>query len=548
LEILKKKLKSNEEKAFDYSLYIEIVAEEEKTLKKASGDLRSKMEEAQVDITPLYDRQNEAKAAAAPLGQDVPKSSQVFDTASLATAFPWVERSVVHPEGTLMGIHEGSGEPLVLNQFRFAGHNALITGKIGSGKSYFAKLINMRRLLSDDDVELLIVDPTGGYQDAVNAFNGQVVDFGDPRLTLNPLEVSKPEEMSATQQVNDEILASKIDNTIDLLAASINNGQPFDMVPENVIRQTARLAYLEKGITDSPETHYKEAPTIGDISNILRNIQAGNKPSEFLELPQEMYEAEVRKAEGGDIPLLSDNSRDQASKLYMGLEPFRDGLYSSFNGQSNVDINNRIVQYDISAITQDNNQAIVQHAVLSNIFERAKASKKRTIIVIDEAHYLIQNERTLGMLNLLVRHSRHYNTGLLIISQTVDEFMNSEKAKEIYDQCDIRALMYHSDIGEQAIDALNLTEGQIQYIKTAQQGDEEGTDYSQSLLDIESIGKKRIRIPSFGLEQHIIDEDKSIWAWLYHQGVVEWDEIPNSEQERARELLIRDFGMEIASS
>lgn len=48
----------------------------------------------------------------------------------------------------------------------------------------------------------------------------------------------------------------------------------------------------------------------------------------------------------------------------------------------------------------------------------------KKLIAIDECHIILKSQRNSKILNQMVRHSRHYNTGIVNISQNTDDFLN----------------------------------------------------------------------------------------------------------------------------
>lgn len=54
------------------------------------------------------------------------------------------------------------------------------------------------------------------------------------------------------------------------------------------------------------------------------------------------------------------------------------------------------------------------------------------IIVLDECHILLRNRNSEAMLSSMVRHSRHYNTSIVSISQNTDDFLNQASGNLAY--------------------------------------------------------------------------------------------------------------------
>jgi hypothetical protein len=180
----------------------------------------------------------------------------------------------------------------------------------------------------------------------------------------------------------------------------------------------------------------------------------------------------------------------------------------------------------------------------------------RTQVTIDEAHYLLRRAATTDLIDLFIRHSRHFNTGLTLISQTVDEFLVEsteqsadalEKAREIYNLCNIKQIFRHESVSEEMIAAHDLTHNEQRFIASAQTG-EDGT-HSESLLLVNDW-KKRIQLHVDEFAVHVLDEDLDPWEYLIEQnaldtsdvsylladGRAEEYDIPQSLLEQAREF------------
>lgn len=527
-------------KLFDFAVYFEVLADDEETLNEATQEVKQLLSQSNARATTLYDRQRQAMQSVAPLATDPVRNTQIMDLEALGTTFPFTDTSVVEATGVLMGFHMATNTPVVVDRFEQSGHNMLISGKIGSGKSYLAKLTMWRRLMMDPETEVLIIDPVGGFGDVVDAVEGQRITI-DRHSIINPLEIKQVEEGEATEG---DPYDDKIRSVMGIFEAHFQGKREMSKEEEGVLRRAIRYAYLEQGITKDVDTHDRESPTIQTVLDILESMAEGEPPNQFLDVPAAVEahittintETEVGEAEQDRARRQANRIADYAHSILLGLEDFRHGgQHANLNGETNVELQDRVVQFDLSSVADGSNEGIIMQIVLDWLFQRAKSNTGKMIVMIDEAHYMLGHEQALDMLNLFARHSRHYGSGLTLISQTVDEFMNHPKAKEIYDQCDIRALMRHQDIGEDAIDALDLTERERDFVLQAQAGN--SAAYSESLLYVTSVGKMRMRVLSNDFEHHVIDGDLNVWAFLYDNEMVPWKRIPDHEQGRVREVL-----------
>lgn len=531
---LRNALSKGETKMYDFSLYLEVTADEKERLQEGAKEIKNHLGRVAGQATPLYDRQLDAQRSMAPLGTDAVRNTQIMDLDAMGTTFPFVDPALVQPAGVLMGFHQTTSTPVVVNRFEQSGHNMLISGKIGSGKSYLAKLCMWRRLIMDPTVEMLIIDPVGGFGSTVNSVGGQQVTINSDTI-INPMEIREVDADDA-KELESNPYEDKLRSLMGMFASEFKGKKELDKREEGVLRRAIRLAYLSQGITTELETHSNQSPTIQKVLDILDDLSAGKRPEEFLDVPQEFENLiESYSGMGGGT---DENTKNAASSVKYGLEMFREGgARSNLNGQTSVKLQDRIVQFDISNIADGSSETLYMHIILDWLFQRAKSNEGRTVVNIDEAHYMLGQPQALNMLNLFARHSRHYTTGLTLISQTVDEFMNSEQAKEIYDQCDIRALMRHEDLGSEATKALGLTQRDINFVLQAQAGN--SANYSETLLYATDGGKMRLNIKSNGFEHHVVEEDLNAWAYAYENDMIVDEQISDKRKETIQRVLER---------
>jgi type IV secretory pathway VirB4 component len=538
VEELQKEIERGETKLFDLALYFEVVAPDKGTLDQATKEARQHMRESGATLVPAYDKQLKGFRSMVPYGRDLLKKRSVMTLESLGLMFPFTDRNIVDRTGTLLGINEDTQAPAIVDRWDLSGHNALITGKIGSGKSYLSQLMILRQLQSNTDLDVLVVDPTGDFTGLVGALGGDTIDI-TAGCTINPLDIKEIEDDSVIDDIDGHPWNNKIDTVIAMFKAYFNDDErtttEFTREREGVLRRALKYAYIEKGITKDIATHGRENPTISDLRRILYALSEGEDPQDFLQVPPEAQEAFRKRYQATYSEVSRDAISDHANSLYLSLESFREGgQYENFNGKSTVSLSGSVVQFDLSGISESENSMYMQ-VVVDWLFQRAKGDPGKKVITIDEAHYMLRSPQALNMLNLFVRHSRHYNSGVTLLSQTVDEFVRNEQATDIYDQCDIRLLMHHARIGDESIDALGITDHDVGYVKAADKGNE--AESSQCLAHVSSRGKMRIRVPSSDMEHHIVENKLDHWTFAVASGAATIDEIPEEEQGRVQGKL-----------
>ncbi len=112
-----------------------------------------------------------AEHTLSPLHHDRLNKTQIVPARAAASGFPFAAYDTIEPGGVVFGTDTRSGLPLVLNRFSWdAGHIARM-GKIGSGKSFAAKLELLRSDQRYDNLQVLIVDPKQEYRSISRTLN-----------------------------------------------------------------------------------------------------------------------------------------------------------------------------------------------------------------------------------------------------------------------------------------------------------------------------------------------------------------------------------------
>lgn len=531
---LRDRLSKGSTKIFDFALYVQVIGDDQEALDDGTEEVKQMFAQSNARVTPLIDRQLDAFRAGAPLGQDRIRKTQIMDQQSLGTTFPFIEPTRVQPTGVLLGFHHTTNSPVIVDRFELSGHNALVSGKIGSGKSYLSKLMMWRRLMMDPETELMIIDPVGGFGDMVEAIGGQVITV-DKDTVINPLEIE--EAKGNVEDMEEDPYDMKIRSVMGMFQTHFSGNRSLSKGEEGVLRRAIKFAYLEKGITKNPRTHSRESPIIQDVIEILKEMANGNHPQDFLDISDDMmkYVGIVGDEKGDNSAMQKNKERESgyAHQVLLGLEEFTPGgQRHNLNGKTNIDLNARVVQFNLENVVDANNAGLFMHIILDYLFQRTKSNAGRSLITVDEAHYMLGADGATDVLNTFVRHSRHYKSGVTLISQTVDEFMEG-KAKEIYDQCDIRVLMRHEDLGDDAMDALGLEPPERAFVLGAQAGNT--ADHSECLLITTDNGKRRMRVYSNPFEHHVVDAGaNNIWTMLFEQGTVGWETVPDDKKPVVR--------------
>lgn len=183
--------------------------------------------------------------------------------------------------------------------------NGLILGTPGSGKSFSAKReICNAFLVTDDDI--IIADPEAEYAPLVERLHGQVIHIS-PASTqyINPMDIN------SNYSEEDNPLALKADFVLSLCELVVGGKEGLQPVEKTVIDRCVHVIYRK----------YFENPL-----------------PENMPLLEDLYNA------------LLTQDEPEARHVAAALEIYVKGSLNIFNHHTNVDINNRIVCFDIKQL------------------------------------------------------------------------------------------------------------------------------------------------------------------------------------------------------
>lgn len=113
--------------------------------------------------TPRF-KMNQAARTAAPIFKDRLSQTRIVPGTTAAAGFPWAVQDTINEGGIVFGVDAASDHPIVLNRFDWEAGHVSRMGKIGSGKSFAAKLETLRSAERYDDLHVVLIDPKQEYR------------------------------------------------------------------------------------------------------------------------------------------------------------------------------------------------------------------------------------------------------------------------------------------------------------------------------------------------------------------------------------------------
>ncbi len=423
---LREELARGLERFFQFGLYVTLASTDIEDLNLRSKELMSLLASNLMVIKPATLQMEDGFKTTLPTGIDKLFSTRNMDTTSVASTFPFTSYEISHPNGILYGINTLNNSLVIVDRFSFENANSVVFGKSGSGKSFLVKLEVLRQMMFD--AEVLIIDPEDEYKVLCDSLGGEYISFSkDSAIKINPFALLA-DDMSEAQ------LGVKILSIHGLLKTMMGE---MSATQEAILDRAIVLAYKQKGITTDPTTYKNEPPILEDLYKTLLNME-----------------------------------EPEAKDLAFRLEKYVKGGFSGlFNHQTNYDVKNQLTIFSLKQL-EDVLRPIAMHVILDFVWTRVKSKLKKRLLIVDEAWYMMRYPDSAAFLQGIAKRCRKYYLGLTTLTQDIEDFLSSDYGKAILSSSSVQILLKQGSAEVEALaKTLNLSEGEKQYLLTAQVGE-----------------------------------------------------------------------------
>ena len=382
-------------------------------------------------LTRLDFQQEEGLMSALPLGLNQIEIQRGLTTSSTAIFVPFTTQELFQngKEALYYGINALSNNLIMVDRKLLKNPNGLILGTPGSGKSFSAKReIANCFLLTNDDI--IICDPEAEYAPLVERLHGQVI-----KISPTSTNYINPMDLNLDYSDDESPLSLKSDFILSLCELIVGGKEGLQPVQKTIIDRCVRLVYQTYLNDPRPEN----MPILEDLYNLLR--------------AQEEKEAQY---------------------IATALEIYVTGSLNVFNHQSNVDINNRIVCYDIKELGKQLKK-IGMLVVQDQVWNRVtidRAAHKSTRYYIDEMHLLLKEEQTAAYTVEIWKRFRKWGGIPTGITQNVKDLLSSREVENIFENSDF-VYMLNQAGGDRQILAkqLGISPHQLSYVTHSSEGE-----------------------------------------------------------------------------
>lgn len=394
IEQLMDDIKELDQKIFQENMLVTLVADEYKELEEQTSKVINAAGEQLVKIRPLKWQQLEGIQNTLPLGHNTFQIQHTETSEATAVHVPFSAKDFLHEKSIFYGTNMVSRNPIFLDRSRLINGNGCILATSGAGKSFQVKTIAEETLLRYPQDNVIFVDFQKEYGLLVEEFGGQTITIANSTDShINPLDLSA--DYSLSEDGGDTPIKAKTEYMQGWVESIIDEG-PLGPVEKTLIDRCVRNIFFDYEASD-----FKD-----------RSLQPG----------LHQFQTELENQE-----------EPEAHRLSKSLERFVSGSLDLFAHETNVDIRNRVVNFDVSGLPSSI-QTAGYLVILDHIMNRLIENRRKGIathVFVDEFHILLANPSGADYVAKLVKIGRKYNAFITVITQNISDVYDKEAGRKI---------------------------------------------------------------------------------------------------------------------
>lgn len=382
---IKNDMRNRDQRIYETLITMVVTADTKQELDNVTETIFSKVADSSTNqFATLRYQQLDGLNTVLPFGTRKINCFRTLTTESLAAFMPFNAQEMQHKHGTYYGQNAISNNMIFINRNKLLNGNCIVLGVSGGGKSFFVKEDITSIFLSDENADILVIDPEREYNPLVTTLGGEVIN-----ISANSENHINAMDMNANYEDDKNPVATKAEFIMSLCEQLI--GETVDAKDKSIIDRCCRNVYDEY-----IKSGYKIAPpTLQDFREEL------------------LKQSEI-----------------EAQEIALAIELFTNGSLDTFAQPTNVDTSNRLICFDIHDLGSQL-LPVGMLVVLDNILNRITSNRRKgrtTYIFIDEIYILLAQKYSADFLYRVWKRVRKYGAFATGITQNVGDMLQSHTA------------------------------------------------------------------------------------------------------------------------
>ena len=365
---------------------------------------------------------------ALPIGARKINAFRTLTTESLAVFIPFKVQEIQDKGGIYFGENAISHNLIMCNKANLLNQSAFLLGVPGAGKSFSAKELIAFLMLHPDyaNDDILICDPE-------NEFGALCQALGRDMASVIHMAAGGKDRLNAMYMVEGYGEQNPIVEKSQFIMSLIEQIDKTGVGPQHksIIDRCTALVY-------------QDAERTGRIATLC------DLREKLLEQPEE-----------------------KAKDIALSLELFTTGSLDIFGRESTVDLDKRVVVFDIRGLGQQlkpTGLLVITDTILNRVTLNWKRGK-RTHVFLDEFHVVFENEQSGVFFNSAWRQFRKRGAYPTAITQNVEYLLDSVQASTMLSNSEFIVMLNQAASDrEKLARLLNISNEQMSYVTNADAG------------------------------------------------------------------------------
>lgn len=400
IEQLRDDLTQGIEHFFQFAFYCTFYSADKEELERVTSHVEGTFGSMLIYTRRAYFQSEQGFNSTLPLGNDELQITFNMSTSPIASSFPFTSAELSSDNGILYGINRHNNSLILFDRFSLQNANAVIFATSGAGKSYTVKLEILRSMMMGIDV--IVIDPEMEYKYLSDAVGGTYINISlASKSKINPFDLPLPtgEAFSSEDIIRSAVITIK--GLLRLMLGKITT------VEDSMLDRALLETYAKKDIVAGADITSLEPPILQDFQEILEGMEG-------------------------------------AAELIVKLRKYTEGTFSGLlNSPTTVKMNNQLVVFSVRDL-EDELRPMAIYTIVNYIWNVVRSERKKRILVIDEAWWLMQAEDSAKFIFALVKRCRKYFLGITTITQDVNDFLTSPYGQAIVTNSSMQMLLKQS--------------------------------------------------------------------------------------------------------
>lgn len=428
-EQLQYDLQKNNQKIFQNNTLICISANSFEELEDQTVKVQEVAAEMLVEVKPLLWQQLEGLQNLLPLGHNTIQFQRTLTSEATAVNVPFNSKDFLHEKSLFYGVNLVSKNSIFCDRKKLINGNGCVLATSGAGKSFNVKTLIEQILIRYPEDSVVIIDPQNEYTSLLETFQGQRVIISPTSNThICPFDLSL--DYGLNESGKNDPVKSKVEYIIAFLE-SIVGANGLTGGQKTIIDRCTKMIF-----EDYERSNFSDDSLIPTLPDFYRILKAQPEP--------------------------------EAKRLALIIERYVKGSLDIFAKETNVNIQNRLVCFDISELSSSL-QTTGYLVVLDHIQNRMAANKKLgkyTWIFIDEVHILLANPYSAQYIAKFYKVGRKFFCMNTIITQNIADMLENEQGRKILSNSEFAIILKQKALDLPHIcNIFNISEEEARYVE-----------------------------------------------------------------------------------